>query len=78
MKKCFSRSQCSASVSLFIALFSLFKVTPHGLVVEYLSSFTGMVDFLHIEQDRASSYKSGDKVRINICKKKLTNHNFPR
>lgn len=42
------------------------RVTPHGLVVEYLSSFTGMVDFLHIEQDKASSYKPGDEVLARI------------
>ncbi|KAI7811133.1 protein RRP5 homolog [Triplophysa rosa] len=42
------------------------RVTPHGLVVEYLSSFSGTVDFLHIDQDKASCYKSGNEVLARV------------
>ncbi|XP_056628224.1 protein RRP5 homolog [Triplophysa dalaica] len=42
------------------------RVTPHGLVVEYLSSFSGTVDFLHIDQEKASSYKSGNEVLARV------------
>ncbi|XP_065151454.2 protein RRP5 homolog [Paramisgurnus dabryanus] len=42
------------------------KVTPHGLLVEYLSSFSGVVDFLHIDQGKAASYKVGDEVLARV------------
>ncbi|TNM85943.1 hypothetical protein fugu_008214 [Takifugu bimaculatus] len=42
------------------------KVTKHGLSVSFLSSFTGQVDFLHMEPKEASSYKEGDEVRACV------------
>lgn len=31
--------------------------------MDFLSSFSGQVDFLHMEQDQASSYTEGTKVK---------------
>ncbi|XP_052401989.1 protein RRP5 homolog isoform X1 [Carassius gibelio] len=42
------------------------KVTPHGLILTYLSSFTGMVDFLHLDEDKASTYNTGDEVLARV------------
>ncbi|XP_030636412.1 protein RRP5 homolog [Chanos chanos] len=42
------------------------KVTPHGLIVEFLSSFSGVVDFLHINANEASSYNPGDVVKARV------------
>ncbi|KAI2668205.1 hypothetical protein H4Q32_004873 [Labeo rohita] len=42
------------------------RVTPHGLIVTYLSSFTGMVDFLHLDEDKASTYNTGDEVVARV------------
>uniref|UniRef100_H3C389 Protein RRP5 homolog n=1 Tax=Tetraodon nigroviridis TaxID=99883 RepID=H3C389_TETNG len=42
------------------------KVTKHGLILDFLSSFTGQVDFLHMEPEQASSYKEGDQVRARV------------
>ncbi|XP_016326215.1 protein RRP5 homolog [Sinocyclocheilus anshuiensis] len=42
------------------------RVTPHGLIVTYLSSFTGMVDFLHLDEDKASTYNTGDEVLARV------------
>lgn len=38
------------------------QVTKHGLILDFLSSFSGQVDFLHMEPDQASSYTEGDEV----------------
>ncbi|XP_043108470.1 protein RRP5 homolog [Puntigrus tetrazona] len=42
------------------------RVTPHGLIVTYLSSFTGVVDFLHLDEDKASTYSAGDEVVARV------------
>lgn len=42
----------------------ILQVTKHGLSVSFLSSFTGQVDFLHMEPKEASSYKEGDEVKL--------------
>ncbi|XP_069561077.1 protein RRP5 homolog isoform X2 [Brachyistius frenatus] len=40
------------------------KVTKHGMFLDFLSSFSGQVDFLHTEQ--TSSYSEGDQVRACV------------
>ncbi|KAJ8264298.1 hypothetical protein GJAV_G00147520 [Gymnothorax javanicus] len=42
------------------------QVSPDGLIMEFLSSFKGTVDFLHIDPDKASSYSTGDNVKACI------------
>uniref|UniRef100_A0AAR2JGU7 Protein RRP5 homolog n=1 Tax=Pygocentrus nattereri TaxID=42514 RepID=A0AAR2JGU7_PYGNA len=42
------------------------KVTLHGLIVTFLSSYTGVVDFMHIDPDKASTYRIGDEVKARI------------
>ncbi|XP_070830544.1 protein RRP5 homolog isoform X2 [Chaetodon trifascialis] len=42
------------------------KVTKHGLILDFLSSFSGQVDFLHMEQEQASSYTEGAEVRACV------------
>lgn len=42
------------------------RVTPHGLIVTYLSSFTGVVDFLHLDEDKASTYSQGQEVLARV------------
>ncbi|KAF7663388.1 hypothetical protein LDENG_00211330 [Lucifuga dentata] len=42
------------------------KVTKHGLILDFLSSFSGHVDFLHMEPDQASSYTEGDEVQACV------------
>ncbi|XP_062399126.1 protein RRP5 homolog [Sardina pilchardus] len=42
------------------------KVTVHGLILEFLSSFSGVVDFMHIDPDKVSSYKNGDEVLARV------------
>ncbi|KAM8878573.1 protein RRP5 homolog isoform 2-T2 [Spinachia spinachia] len=42
------------------------KVTKHGLILEFLSSFTGQVDFLHMEPQQTSSYLEGNEVRACV------------
>ncbi|KAK7165863.1 hypothetical protein R3I93_005826 [Phoxinus phoxinus] len=42
------------------------RVTPHGLVLTYLSSFTGVVDFLHLDEDKASTYSQGQEVLARV------------
>ncbi|XP_029924542.1 protein RRP5 homolog [Myripristis murdjan] len=42
------------------------KVTKHGLILDFLSSFSGQVDFLHMEPEQASSYTEGDEVRACV------------
>ncbi|XP_069045275.1 protein RRP5 homolog isoform X2 [Lepisosteus oculatus] len=42
------------------------KVTIHGPILEFLSSFTGTVDFLHIDSEKASDYTPGDTVKACV------------
>ncbi|XP_076839425.1 protein RRP5 homolog [Brachyhypopomus gauderio] len=42
------------------------KVTAHGLVVTFLASYTGTVDFMHIDPGKASTYAIGDKVKARV------------
>ncbi|KAI1896821.1 hypothetical protein AGOR_G00098810 [Albula goreensis] len=42
------------------------EVTPHGMILEFLSSFNGSVDFMHIDTDKVSSYNAGDNVKACI------------
>uniref|UniRef100_A0A8C7HW95 Protein RRP5 homolog n=1 Tax=Oncorhynchus kisutch TaxID=8019 RepID=A0A8C7HW95_ONCKI len=44
----------------------LVKVTLHGLILEFLSSFTGLVDFMHLEPEQASTFKEGDNVKACV------------
>lgn len=39
-------------------------MTKHGLILDFLSSFTGQVDILHMEPEQVSSYKEGDEVKL--------------
>ncbi|XP_031144955.1 protein RRP5 homolog isoform X2 [Sander lucioperca] len=42
------------------------KVTKHGLILDFLSSFSGQVDFLHMEPGQTSSYTEGAEVRACV------------
>ncbi|XP_017272432.1 protein RRP5 homolog [Kryptolebias marmoratus] len=42
------------------------KVTKHGLLLDFLSSFSGQVDFLHMEREQVSSYTEGRQVRACV------------
>lgn len=42
----------------------ILQVTKHGLILDFLSSFTGQVDFLHMEPEQTSSYKEGNEVKL--------------
>ncbi|XP_029596083.1 protein RRP5 homolog [Salmo trutta] len=42
------------------------KVTLHGLILEFLSSFTGLVDFMHLEPEQASTFSEGDNVKACV------------
>ncbi|KAM4594543.1 protein RRP5 homolog [Fundulus diaphanus] len=42
------------------------KVTKHGLHLDFLSSFSGQVDFLHMEPGQESSYTEGLQVRACV------------
>ncbi|KAI4899783.1 hypothetical protein NFI96_011797 [Prochilodus magdalenae] len=42
------------------------KVTLHGLMVTFLSSYNGVVDFMHIDPEKASTYSVGDEVKARI------------
>ncbi|XP_061888969.1 protein RRP5 homolog isoform X2 [Entelurus aequoreus] len=42
------------------------KVTKHGLLLDFLSSFSGQVDILHLERDKAPSYANGSKVQACV------------
>ncbi|KAG7223841.1 hypothetical protein INR49_026524 [Caranx melampygus] len=42
------------------------KVTKHGLILDFLSSFSGQVDFLHMEPEQASGYKEGAEVQACV------------
>uniref|UniRef100_A0AAX7SRF5 Protein RRP5 homolog n=1 Tax=Astatotilapia calliptera TaxID=8154 RepID=A0AAX7SRF5_ASTCA len=42
------------------------EVTKHGLILDFLSSFNGQVDFLHMEPEQASSYTKGLQVNARV------------
>uniref|UniRef100_A0AAV2LNK6 Protein RRP5 homolog n=1 Tax=Knipowitschia caucasica TaxID=637954 RepID=A0AAV2LNK6_KNICA len=42
------------------------KVTKHGLIIKFLSNFSGQVDFLHLDPEKSSSYKEGNEVRACV------------
>ncbi|XP_019939596.2 protein RRP5 homolog [Paralichthys olivaceus] len=42
------------------------KVTKHGLILDFLSSFSGQVDFLHMEPEQASNYTEGTEVHACV------------
>uniref|UniRef100_A0A7N8YQG1 Protein RRP5 homolog n=1 Tax=Mastacembelus armatus TaxID=205130 RepID=A0A7N8YQG1_9TELE len=42
------------------------KVTTHGLILEFLSSFCGQVDFLHMEPGQVSDYTEGTEVQACV------------
>ncbi|CAB1344590.1 unnamed protein product, partial [Coregonus sp. 'balchen'] len=42
------------------------KVTLHGLILEFLSSFIGLVDFMHLEPEQASTFNEGDNVKACV------------
>uniref|UniRef100_A0A665SYB3 Protein RRP5 homolog n=1 Tax=Echeneis naucrates TaxID=173247 RepID=A0A665SYB3_ECHNA len=42
------------------------KVTKHGLILDFLSSFSGQVDFLHLEAEQASNYTEGAEVQARV------------
>ncbi|KAK2919332.1 protein RRP5 homolog isoform X1 [Channa argus] len=42
------------------------KATKHGLILHFLSSFSGQVDFLHMELEKASSYTEGTEVQACV------------
>ncbi|XP_056135664.1 protein RRP5 homolog isoform X2 [Lampris incognitus] len=42
------------------------KVTKHGLILNFLSSFSGQVDFLHMDPKQASTYAVADEVRACV------------
>ncbi|XP_061578811.1 protein RRP5 homolog isoform X2 [Cololabis saira] len=41
------------------------KVTKHGLLLSFLSSFSGQVDFLHMEPEQGSRYTEG--LQVQAC-----------
>ncbi|XP_030288280.1 protein RRP5 homolog isoform X1 [Sparus aurata] len=42
------------------------KVTKHGLILSFLTSFSGHVDFLHMEPEQTSSYTEGAEVQARV------------
>ncbi|XP_018520155.1 protein RRP5 homolog isoform X2 [Lates calcarifer] len=42
------------------------KVTKHGLILDFLSSFSGQVDFLHMEPEHAANYTEGAEVQACV------------
>uniref|UniRef100_A0A674BPX8 Protein RRP5 homolog n=1 Tax=Salmo trutta TaxID=8032 RepID=A0A674BPX8_SALTR len=42
------------------------KVTLHGLILDFLSSFTGLVDFMHLEPEQASTFSEGDNLKACV------------
>ncbi|XP_012659116.1 protein RRP5 homolog [Otolemur garnettii] len=42
------------------------KVTPHGLTLNFLTFFTGLVDFMHLDPKKAGTYFSNQAVRACI------------
>lgn len=48
---------------LIMLIFFVLQVTKHGLILDFLSSFSGQVDFLHMEPEQASKYTEGTEVK---------------
>uniref|UniRef100_A0AAY4EZL8 Protein RRP5 homolog n=1 Tax=Denticeps clupeoides TaxID=299321 RepID=A0AAY4EZL8_9TELE len=44
----------------------LVKVTTHGLILDFLTSFSGIVDFMHLGSDDPSMYNIGDGVKACV------------
>uniref|UniRef100_A0A8C8RC37 Protein RRP5 homolog n=1 Tax=Pelusios castaneus TaxID=367368 RepID=A0A8C8RC37_9SAUR len=42
------------------------KVTPHGITLSFLSSFTGIVDFMHLDPKKAGNYSPSQAVKACI------------
>ncbi|KAM9134322.1 protein RRP5 homolog isoform 2-T4 [Pangshura tecta] len=42
------------------------KVTPNGISLSFLSSFTGIVDFMHLDPKKAGSYSESQTVKACI------------
>uniref|UniRef100_A0A8C3PDN6 Protein RRP5 homolog n=1 Tax=Chrysemys picta bellii TaxID=8478 RepID=A0A8C3PDN6_CHRPI len=42
------------------------KVTPYGITLSFLSSFTGIVDFMHLDPKKAGSYSQSQTVKACI------------
>ncbi|XP_074855331.1 protein RRP5 homolog isoform X2 [Carettochelys insculpta] len=42
------------------------KVTPYGVTLSFLSSFSGVVDFMHLDPKKAGSYSQGQMVKACI------------
>uniref|UniRef100_A0A8C4WBQ8 Protein RRP5 homolog n=1 Tax=Gopherus evgoodei TaxID=1825980 RepID=A0A8C4WBQ8_9SAUR len=42
------------------------KVTPNGISLSFLSSFTGVVDFMHLDPKKAGSYSESQTVKACI------------
>lgn len=42
------------------------KVTSHGLIVTFLSSYTGQVDFMHVNPDKLVTCSVGEEVKARI------------
>ncbi|KAM4603795.1 protein RRP5 homolog isoform 1-T2 [Polymixia lowei] len=42
------------------------KVTKHGLILDFLSSFSAQVDFLHMEPEQTASYAEGDELEACV------------
>lgn len=40
-----------------------FQVTPLGLTLKFLSFFSGLVDFMHLDPKKAGTYFSNQQVR---------------
>ncbi|MEQ2212517.1 hypothetical protein XENOCAPTIV_000764 [Xenoophorus captivus] len=57
-----------SSVRVVISLNKLcmlgLQVTKHGLHLDFLSSFSGQVDFLHMEAGQESTYTEGLQVKL--------------
>lgn len=41
-------------------------MTKHGLILDFLSSFSGQVDFLHMEPEHAANYTEGAEVKLTL------------
>ncbi len=54
------------AVLLFKVSMLVLQVTKHGLILDFLSSFSGQVDFLHMEPGQDSSYTVGTEVELGL------------
>lgn len=39
-------------------------MTKHGVILDFLSSFSGQVDVLHVDPELASDYTEGTEVKL--------------